>query len=93
MDNLKELRQARGLSQHELAEMVGCSQGMISKIEQGRANPTLELILQISAALKTGPASLFGLPELQQRAVSAFEKLEPQLQHSALQILEQMARK
>jgi len=73
--------------------MVGCSQGMISKIEKGQANPTLDLIEAIAQALDTSPASVFGLPELQQRALDAIERLDPDIRASALAVLEKMAAK
>jgi transcriptional regulator with XRE-family HTH domain len=93
MRNLRQIRQQKGLSQVELAEMVGCSQGMISKIEKGQANPTLDLIEAIAQALDTSPASVFGLPELQQRALDAIERLDPDIRASALAVLEKMAAK
>lgn len=93
MKNLKNLRQAKRLSQTELAEKVGCSQGMISKIEKGDANPTLDLIEAIADALGTTPASVFGLPELQQRVLVAIENIDPAIRPSALIVLEKMAEK
>jgi len=93
MKNVREIRKAKGLSQIELAEKVGCSQGMISKIEKGDANPTLDMIEAIADALETSPASVFGLPELQQRAIHALERIDPSIQPSALIVLEKMADK
>lgn len=91
MKNLRAIRRARGLSQVELAEKVGCSQAMISKIEKGQANPTLDMIEAIAAALDTSPASVFGLPELQQRALNALDRIDPDLLPSALTVLEKLA--
>ena len=91
MKNLRQIRRARGLSQVELAEKVGCSQAMVSKIEKGQANPTLDMIEALAAALDTTPASVFGLPETQQRAINALEKIPSEVLPSALVVLEKMA--
>ncbi|PDP88138.1 LacI family transcriptional regulator [Glycomyces fuscus] len=48
---LRELRRARGLSGGELAELSGVSRGMISRIENGDAQPTASLLGRLSAAL------------------------------------------
>lgn len=40
-DNLKEVRSDKGLSQTELAKMVGVSRNTISSIETGQFNPML----------------------------------------------------
>lgn len=91
MQNLRHARKAKKLSQVQLAEVVGCSQGMISKIEKGEANPTLELIEAIASALGTNPVSLFGLPELQQRALDAINNIDPSKREAALVVLESMS--
>lgn len=63
-NNLKRLRQLHGdLSQQQLAEMVGCSRQTIISIESGCKNPSVELALKISHALKTPMDELFALEE------------------------------
>jgi transcriptional regulator with XRE-family HTH domain len=58
---LAQYREARGLSQKQLAARVGCSPALISKYEQGRQLPrTLERYAQLSAALTVNPADLVG---------------------------------
>lgn len=93
MNRFREIRKARRLNQTELSEMVNCSQGTISKIEKGEANPTLELIEALAEALQTTPAALFGLPELQQRAVDAFQSIDPSMREHAIAVLEGLAPK
>lgn len=39
-DNIKRLREAKGLSQQELAELVRCSLSAISSWEQGKHAPS-----------------------------------------------------
>ncbi|MCP3012386.1 XRE family transcriptional regulator [Nocardiopsis dassonvillei] len=48
---LRELRRARGLSGGALAELSGVSRGMISRIENGEAQPTASLLGRLAAAL------------------------------------------
>lgn len=42
-NRIKELRQARGLSQTELANLVGSTQNTISSLETGQYSPTAYL--------------------------------------------------
>ena len=92
VQNLRQIRKARGLSQTALAQMVGCSQPTIAKIERGEANPTQDMIERIAAKLEVTPALLFGMPELQSRALSALATMSPERQAAALVVLEAMAR-
>ncbi len=50
-NNLKEIRAKKGLSQSQLAEMVGVSRNTISSIETGQFNPTAKLALVLCIAL------------------------------------------
>ncbi len=50
-NRLKELRSEKGLSQAELAEMVGVSRNTISSIETGQFSPTAKLALILCVAL------------------------------------------
>ncbi len=50
-NKLKEIRTEKGLSQAELAQMVGVSRNTISSIETGQFNPTAKLALVLSIAL------------------------------------------
>ena len=48
---LKELRQRNNLTQEQLAKMVGISRTMITEIENGKANPSVEVAKKIAAVL------------------------------------------
>ena len=50
-NRLKEIRAEKGLSQAQLAEMVGVSRNTISSIETGQFNPTAKLALVLCIAL------------------------------------------
>lgn len=50
-NNLKEIRKEKGMSQNDLAELVGVSRNTISSIETGQFNPTAKLALVLCIAL------------------------------------------
>jgi putative transcriptional regulator len=52
-NRIRELRQAKGLSQGELAEEVGATRQTINAIEQEKYAPTLELAFRIAEAFDT----------------------------------------
>lgn len=56
---LKEARAERGLSQQELASLVGVSRNTISSIETGQFNPTAKLALILCIALDKKFEELF----------------------------------
>lgn len=50
---LKETRQAVGITLQELSQRSGVDTGLISKIENGNANPTLQNLLKLANAMGT----------------------------------------
>ena len=50
-NRLREMRDEKGLSQSELAQIVGVSRQTISSIENGQFNPTAKLALILCIAL------------------------------------------
>lgn len=56
---VKEARQGAGLSQEELARLVGVSRNTISSIETGQFNPTARLALILCIALNKKFEELF----------------------------------
>ncbi len=58
-NNLAEARKEKGLSQAELAKMVGVSRNTISSIETGQFSPTAKLALILSIALEKKFEDLF----------------------------------
>jgi transcriptional regulator with XRE-family HTH domain len=50
---IKERRKRLGMTQKELAEMVGVSQVAIHQYEKGEATPKLAIAMRLAAALKT----------------------------------------
>lgn len=58
-NNLKKVRRERGLSQTQLAELVGVSRNTISSIETGQYQPTAKLALTLCIALDRKFEDLF----------------------------------
>ena len=49
--DVSERRQERGLSQRELAELVGTTQSAIARLERGGRPPRIDTLLRIADAL------------------------------------------
>lgn len=92
MKNLRKLRQERGLTQAEFADMIGVTQGTISKIERGYEQVTLDLVFRIAAQLDVPAGLLFDLPDLQARVLDALSKVSERQQQAALVVIEAMTR-
>ena len=58
-NHLKEVRAEKGLSQSQLAGMVGVSRNTVSSIETGQFNPTAKLALVLCIALDKKFEELF----------------------------------
>ena len=50
-DKVAEQRMAKGLSQRELAELVGTTQSAIARLERGGRPPRIDTLLKIADAL------------------------------------------
>ena len=58
-NNLKQIRENKGFSQSQLAELIGVSRNTISSIETGQFNPTAKLALILCIALDKKFEELF----------------------------------
>ncbi len=58
---VRELREAKGLSQEELAFIAGVHRTYLGGIERGERNPSLKNIAAIAKALKVSLSELFQL--------------------------------
>lgn len=56
--NVRTVRQARGMTQEQLAELSGFSQQYISDLERGRRNPTIVSLYELAQALGSTPIEL-----------------------------------
>jgi len=49
--NVRKIRQKRGLTQEKFAEISGFSQQYLSSLENGRRNPTVVTLYELATAL------------------------------------------
>ena len=63
-ENLKRLRSGRGLTQVQLAEHTGITQGHYSQLENGNWEPRLATILALAKALRVQPGELLPVVDL-----------------------------
>ena len=61
---IKELRKDRALTQVQLAQLVGCTQPMITIWESGKCEPTASAILKLSDALDCSTDYLLGKTDM-----------------------------
>lgn len=73
--NLKRLRTQRGLSLGQLAEMSGLSKVLLSQIEKGHNNPTIQTIWKIANSLNVPYSALLDAPRDEMRVVTHEEAL------------------
>jgi transcriptional regulator with XRE-family HTH domain len=60
--NLRRLRNARGLSQDDLAAEAEMSRSYLSQIETGKYHVSLKIIAKLAAVLDAEPAEFFRRP-------------------------------
>jgi transcriptional regulator with XRE-family HTH domain len=53
---LRRIRLSKGLSQEELAHQAGMRPTYISRLESGRCNPSLAVLIDLGQALNTHPS-------------------------------------
>lgn len=58
-DRIRELRAAAGLTQEDLSERCGLFRTYMSRIETGKANPTLTMIHALAESLGVEVTALF----------------------------------
>lgn len=90
-DNLKRIRVQRDLSQKDLAERSGVSEGQISKLEIGiQKNPQLETVVAIATALGVSMEELvFGTegPNAMKYMLNAIETLPERKQETVKELI------
>lgn len=73
-ENLKLLRKAKGYSTYKVAEITGISQPVISKIENGKRSPDMDLIAKIAKALEFPVSLLYADKETIERVINEIYK-------------------
>lgn len=62
-NKLREIRTERGLTQEQLAGMVGVTRQTIISVEKGRFTPSVRLALELAQALDASVNELFWLED------------------------------
>jgi len=60
--NVARLMTARGITQSDLADAAGISQGWVSKIASGQSMPNAAIVARIAARLRTTSEKLLDFP-------------------------------
>ena len=60
---IREYREAQGLKQSDLADLVGVRRETIVNLERGRYNPSLKLAMDIAKVFHTTEEELFSYTE------------------------------
>jgi transcriptional regulator with XRE-family HTH domain len=71
--NVRRLREARGLSQQQIAKLAGLPRPTWASLESGAANPTLAVLGRAAAALQVSIEELIGPPRTAARLFRAEE--------------------
>lgn len=71
--NLKDLREARGLTQQELSDRSGVPRPTLAHLESGQGNPTLSVLSKVAAALGIGIEALVSVSRPKVRVVPRVE--------------------
>lgn len=88
--NIKRLRELRGLTQEQLSKASGLPRPTLANLESGSANPTLHVLLQVAGTLQVSIEELTSQPResfkffsakeipLQKRGESVIRKMLPE---------------
>jgi len=100
-EKVKIYRNAKGLTQNQLALLCGCSGQTISGIETGYAFPSSKNLFKIATALEVPLVYLFNFGEdenIQKQEIlslisGAFDKLNKDEQNVILKVVQELANK
>lgn len=71
--NIKQLRESRGLTQHQIARVAQLPRPTWANLESGAANPTLTVLTKVAGALQVTLEELVGPPRAVARLYRAHE--------------------
>lgn len=72
-DNIRTVREARGLSQQQIAKLAGVPRATWTNLESGTANPTLAVLVKVANALQVRLDELLAPPRQPGRHIKASE--------------------
>lgn len=92
---IQKLRKEAGISQGELANMVGIQRPYLSQLENGNRKLTLEMQEQIARALNVAPAQLVDFEaypeEMESALIETFRQLSPEKRAMFLKVVKAMS--
>lgn len=94
---IQNIRKARGITQEDLAEKVDITSVHLSRIENGRGKPSIDLCDAICAVLNCELPNLFSdittdSPNYQnEKVIELFRACSPKMKPRALNILKELA--
>jgi transcriptional regulator with XRE-family HTH domain len=86
-DNIRKLREARGMSQQRMSELSGIPRPTWASLESGTANPTLAVLSRAGAALQVSIEELVGAPRTEVQRYRAAEVRERKRQGARIRPL------
>ena len=60
MQNIREARQLKGITQEQLAKMLGITQGAVAQWENGMTHPSFDMLPKVAEALGMTVDELIG---------------------------------
>ncbi|MDQ3333934.1 MAG: XRE family transcriptional regulator [Myxococcota bacterium] len=72
-DNIRAVREARGLSQQQIAKAAGIPRATWTHLESGAANPTLAVLIKVANVLQIRLEELLAAPRQSARHLKASE--------------------
>ena len=70
-NNIRQLREARGLTQQQIARVAGVPRPTWANLESGAANPTLAVLIKVASALQVSLEELISPPRTTSRFYAA----------------------
>ena len=67
---IRDFRESKGLTQKELAEIVGVQDAVISNCETGRNRPNVDVLKKLCTALNTSADELIGIKRKENKGLS-----------------------
>ena len=67
---IRDFRESKGLTQKELAEIVGVQDAVISNWETGRNSPNVDVLKKLCTALNTSADELIGIKRKENKGLS-----------------------
>ena len=95
---IRSIREAKGLTQEKLAEVMDINSKYLSNIERGKENPTLDMLIRFTEALKVEMWEMFdfghevGLKEMKESMSKLLKESEEEKLRLAIKILRAVVR-